>query len=487
MGKLQRGVNDLYTWCLNNGEFGQQLMSEWQGIDENNRSISITDATRASRTKVLWKCSQGHTWIANVNSRTSTKCKCRLCAYKEQGEMQSKMAVKPSINDLYTWSLRNGEWGKRLIDEWEGIDENDQPILMSSIAKSSTKRVKWMCNQGHEWKARISDRVCHRSDCPICKAELHSEICMQSRLNQGLNDLCSWCLSNGEWGKQLMSEWTGLDENNQPISIESITRASNKKVKWKCSQGHEWYATVVSRTIGRGCPYCTGILVSNQNSLENWCSNNGAWGQKLLKEWVGLDENNQPIYIDKVSRGSYKKVKWKCNQGHEWYAIVLSRTKDKTSCPYCNSHGTSYPEQYLYNALKQLYPKAENRCKVLKSSEHPQGIEFDIGIPEIPLCIEYSPTYWHDGREEMDEYKKQICNQHKVRLIQIVEDSYHELDFKMGNNYICFRMNQAKRTEIIQVILAHILKTINHSIDEIDLEKVEQDTRKRLTATYSVR
>ena len=29
MGKLQQGVNDLYTWCLNNGAFGQKLLSEW--------------------------------------------------------------------------------------------------------------------------------------------------------------------------------------------------------------------------------------------------------------------------------------------------------------------------------------------------------------------------------------------------------------------------------------------------------------------------
>ena len=33
----QQGINDLYTWCLNNGEWGQQLLQEWTGFDENNQ------------------------------------------------------------------------------------------------------------------------------------------------------------------------------------------------------------------------------------------------------------------------------------------------------------------------------------------------------------------------------------------------------------------------------------------------------------------
>lgn len=394
--------------------------------------------------------------------------------------------LKQGVNDLYTWCVNNGEFGKQLIQEWMGLDENNQPISMDMITRASHIKVKWKCNQGHEWIADIHNRTFHRHKCKECTKVSHR------------NSLETWCLNNGEFGQQLLSEWVGVDENNQPILIGSIARASNKRVRWKCSKGHEWIADISHRTYCKSdCPFCydekrrelsiQNCLKTGNNDLYTWCLNNGEWGQQLMQEWVGLDENNQAICINNVARGSHIIVKWKCSNNHYWATSIVHRTKDKTSCPYCNSHGTSYPEQYLYYALKQLYPNTENRCKVLKSPENPRGIEFDIGIPEIPLCIEYSPTYWHEGKEEMDEYKKQICNQHKVRLIQIVEDSYNELDFKMENNYICFRMNQAKRTEIIQAILAHILKTINHSIDEINLEKVEQDTRKRLTAMYSVR
>lgn len=305
------------------------------------------------------------------------------------------------------------------------------------------------------------------------------------KLQQGINDLYTWCLANGEFGQQLISEWTGLDEANQPVSMNSVARASIKRVKWRCTKGHEWIATVNQRTaLKSGCPYCSGLKASDQNSLNPWCLANGEFGQRLLKEWTGFDENNQPVSMNSISYGSRKKVKWKCTKGHKWTATIVYRTSRKSGCPYCSPAGTSFPEQYIYHVLKQLYPKAESRCKVLKSVKNPQGIEYDIGIPDIPLCIEYSPTYWHEGKEEYDEYKKRVCLEHNVRLIQIVEDSYNELEPTMTNNYICFHMERARRTEILQQILSHILQTLGHSIKEIDLEKAEKDTIKALEQSY---
>ncbi len=172
---------------------------------------------------------------------------------------------------------------------------------------------------------------------------------------------------------------------------------------------------------------------------------------------------------------SNKKLKCICSKGHEWYAIIANRTFNKTGCPYCSTYGTSYPEQFIYHSLKQIYPSAENRCKVLKSIQNPRGIEFDIGVPEVPLCIEYSPTYWHEGKEERDQYKKELCEQCGVRLIQIIDDSYNELEHLKSDDYICFKMNYQHQDEILEVIVDHILNSLGHSISEIDIERVKQE------------
>ena len=76
----------------------------------------------------------------------------------------------------------------------------------------------------------------------------------------------------------------------------------------------------------------------------------------------------------------------------------------------------------------------------------------------------------------MDQYKKDLCKQCGIRLIQIVEDSYDELPFKMESDYICFnKMNYSQQDEILEVIVDYILNSLGHSISEIDIERVKQE------------
>ena len=382
--------------------------------------------------------------------------------------------LQKGINDLESWCLNNGSWGKRLMFEWTGECENGNHYTIDQVTRASAKKFKWKCSKGHEWFARINDRTKDKTGCPYCSGK---------RVSNG-NSLKAWCLSHGLFGEQLMSEWTGECEDNQHYNIDQVSFGSNKKFRWKCFEGHEWHADVLHRTIGRSCPYCANTnrskMVSKarlfeENNLKTWCLSNGSFGQRLISEWTGLCEDDKHYKIDEVARGSHKKFKWQCSKGHEWLAKINDRTKDKTGCPYCSTRGTSYPEQFIYHSLKQIYPSAENRCKVLKSQQNPQGIEFDIGVPEIPLCIEYSSTYWHEGREERDQYKKDLCKQCGIRLIQIIDDSYNELEHITSDDYICFKMNYSQQDEILEVIVDYILNSLGHSISEIDIERVKQE------------
>ncbi len=45
MAKLQKGINDLKTWCLNNGDFGKQLMQEWTGECEDGKHYEIDEVS----------------------------------------------------------------------------------------------------------------------------------------------------------------------------------------------------------------------------------------------------------------------------------------------------------------------------------------------------------------------------------------------------------------------------------------------------------
>ena len=374
------------------------------------------------------------------------------------------------VNDLYTWCLTNGDFGQRLLREWTGLTEDGKEIRMSDVARASGKKVLWRCEKGHEWIAMINNRVHYKTGCPYCAFQKVSE----------QNNLEAWCLANPDWGEQLSKEWTGRDENGNSVKMREVTRASNKRVLWRCAKGHEWLAQISNRVCYKtGCPYCAGQKVSEQNSLEAWCLANPDWGEQLSKEWTGKDENGNSVKMSDVTRGSGKKVLWRCEKGHEWIVQISHRTSHRTGCPYCNNKGTSFPEQYIYHSLKQIYPKAINRGRALPKI-YSGGIEFDIAIPEEKLVIEYSATYWHAEREKRDQLKRDICKQYNVRYIEIIDDTYNELEHKLERDYICFKMNKSFEIEILKMIVKHILQTLGHSINEIDLEKAEHDTREAI-------
>lgn len=64
-----------------------------------------------------------------------------------------------------------------------------------------------------------------------------------------------------QYGRQsLLDEWNG--PQNQPLTPETVTYGSHRRVWWECSVGHVWKALVYSRTTFQrcGCPICAGTL-----------------------------------------------------------------------------------------------------------------------------------------------------------------------------------------------------------------------------------
>ena len=53
---------------------------------------------------------------------------------------------------------------------------------------------------------------------------------------------------------KLAAEWH--PNKNGDLKPSDIRPHYGKKVWWRCERGHEWQATVDSRSSGRGCPFC---------------------------------------------------------------------------------------------------------------------------------------------------------------------------------------------------------------------------------------
>lgn len=120
-----------------------------------------------------------------------------------------------------------------LVSEWS---EKNLTLTPDDITFGSNKKVWWKGACGHEWETSIKARSSGEK-CPICSG---------ARVIEGINDLSTL-------KPELASEWSEKNE----IKPTEVSIGSHKKVIWKCKLGHEWIATVKSRTINKtGCPYC---------------------------------------------------------------------------------------------------------------------------------------------------------------------------------------------------------------------------------------
>lgn len=288
---------------------------------------------------------------------------------------------------LYDWCIENNP---SLLEQWDSA--KNLPLTPKTISAKSTKKVFWKCSRGHEWDAVVHSRT-NGCGCPICS---------NKRILAGYNDLATTFSKFAE-------EWHY--EKNAPLTPQQVTKGYNKgKVYWKCKNGHEWAATVASRTYyNLGCPFCSGrYAIPHKTDLLTV-------DPELAKEWDYV--KNCDLTPDKVKIGTHQKVWWLCPKGHSYSASVHSRTNAKSGCPACAKElSNSFPEKAIvFYLLKAGLEVEENyRAEWLGKSE------LDIYLPSLRLGIEYDGQAWHrSGRKDLN--KDLTCFQNMTRLIRIRE------------------------------------------------------------------
>ena len=144
---------------------------------------------------------------------------------------------------------------------------------------------------------------------------------------------------------QLAQEWDFAA--NAAISPENLAAGSEKKVMWRCAQGHSWQASVYSRTkLGHGCPYCAGQRpIVGETDLQ---TKNPA----AAKLWDA--EKNAPLTPADVMPGSHKKVWWRCKHNHCWHTSIYSVAVMGTGCPYCKRRQAMPQQTDIHSEVPHL-------------------------------------------------------------------------------------------------------------------------------------
>ena len=210
---------------------------------------------------------------------------------------------------------------KNLIKEWDWIKNNELGLDPKKLTHGSNKKAWWICEKRHEWEATIVDRT-RKRNCPYCAGK---KACKDN------------CLSTIK--PELSKSWHPTKNGN--LTSKDITPGSQKKVWWICIKNHEWKETIVNRTKGRNCPYCSNKKVCKDNCLTTT-------NPEISKYWHPV--KNGKLTPKDITSGSHKKIWWICqkNKSHEWRSQVYSKTIGH-GCPVCSIENNSGKNNYNYN------------------------------------------------------------------------------------------------------------------------------------------
>jgi len=292
-----------------------EIARQWH--PNKNGDLTPDKVTPGSKRRAWWVCARGHEWESKISVR-KRGCGCPRCSSNTATREHNLMILRPDIAD-YWHPDKNGS------------------LTPEDVTPVSTRKIWWMCYKGHEWIDVIRARTKYNNGCPYCN---------------GIDGYREYNLS--ALHPDVASQWHPT--KNGTLTPEDVTPCSNIKVWWLCGKGHEWKATVNSKNRNKNrCPFCSHTRASKEYNLS-------LFYPEIARQWHPV--KNGILTPDRVAPGSPKKVWWKCNKGHEWQAVIETRSNRKYGCPYCA--GTKASKEY--NLLK-MYPEIAKQWHPTKNHD----------------------------------------------------------------------------------------------------------------------
>jgi hypothetical protein len=336
------------------------LIKEW---DFEKNSINPHKILKSSREKAYWICSScGNKWKTRIDHRTISKSGCKPCnrekAYKKTYETKLKKS-----KTLY-------EDNKFLTKQWHPTKNG--MLTPKNVSHSSSKKVYWICERGHVWPARISNRNILKHNCPKCypmtslievrffcelKSILNTKVFWKYKIKKFEVDIFIPAKNLGieidgfPWHKNKEMKDAKKNKNLETLGINTIRlrdyrlKKINKKNIFIDTRNYEKFESIKvlissdyfkhflnKKEVNRVEKYLIGGVFVNEKEFkeiqinlpkpraEKSFSKNF---KNLLEEWNYKKNSVDPEFY---SIGSGFVAHWICKNGHEWKTSISSRT-----------------------------------------------------------------------------------------------------------------------------------------------------------------
>ena len=264
----------------------------------------------------------------------------------------------------------------KIAREWHPTMNND--ITPSSIMPGTAKKFWWVCEKGHEWEASPNSRTSSNTGCPRCSNQssepeirvltelmyIFDSVKTRYKIQSLEMDVYIPAFNIGiEYDGHYYHKDRAVQDKNknrvlekegvnlirvrqhplQPLSSLDIIHSGKILTKAVLNETLLMIRPLVDKTHSRKITkYLSINRFINQDLFNKYISyfpnpfpeNSIEFlFPKLCEEWNF--EKNNPLLPFNFSKGSDKKVWWKCDKGHEWEAAISLRTSQNTQCPFC--------------------------------------------------------------------------------------------------------------------------------------------------------
>ena len=340
-------------------QINERLLNEWDF--ENNKNLNPLDLIKGFDGAVWWKCPNGHCFKATIKSRNLGKI-CPVCKKEKKQIAKEEKAI-----DLACVS-------PELFSEWDKEKNGDlDPHKLLSV---TLIKAWWKCKFGHSWQALVTNRI-RGTGCPYCKSTgssmpeqgiafyLSKICCIEQRAKVNNREIDIY-LPEYKVGVEYDGLYFHADESKKKQDKEkdlAAIKGGIYLIRIKESDANELIGEdiIMFKTDNMGTNYewalqqvcrLLSVLTENDDFLKidvdvrrdrlqirerfNLSIKENSLSAKypeLAKEWNF--EKNGVLLPDMFSYGAQEKVWWKCPNGHDYQAVIGSRTNMKSGCPYC--------------------------------------------------------------------------------------------------------------------------------------------------------
>ncbi|MFB3168483.1 recombinase family protein [Neobacillus sp. 179-C4.2 HS] len=416
-------------------------------------------------TPLIWECEKGHIWEATPNRIKYHNSWCQECKAKYTIEDMHKIAVSRGgkcLSNTYINNRTNLKWecnkcgrqweakpshimgsknkegswcpscskkrnSKYTIGAMRNLALQRNGKCLSDFVESSTSKLKWECEKGHQWIATISQVIGTKNKkgswCPHCAVDKRSQTIKTSKRLQKVKELKILAKSMG--GKCLSEEFIG----------------PYKTMIWQCKEGHTWEKSASAIEKGQWCPFCKV----------------NEYKKKVLQEMNQIAHARGGRCLSEEFLNSRTNLMWECSLGHVFELDVAGIKLRHSWCPQCSSFNKSEERcRYIFESL--LGKKFYKTRSILK------GYELDGYNKELSLAFEHQGRQHYEYVERFfssveefnelqkrDKEKRDLCKEKKISLIEI---PYYE-----SNN------NDKQLISFIEKQILEILGNVNLNTD----------------------